>query len=76
LTADRPFYPAVSALEISTPLDAFLAFDHQNPTDIDEDTTISSRSIVCCNNCNNSTTASPIDNNGSDLETLDHGDAI
>jgi hypothetical protein len=40
LTADRPFYSAVSAFKISTPVDVFIALDHQNPTNIDEDTTI------------------------------------
>jgi hypothetical protein len=40
LTADRPFYYVVSTLETSTPEDAFLALHHQNPTNIDDNTTI------------------------------------
>jgi hypothetical protein len=39
-TADRHCYSAISSLERSTPVDAFGVFDHQNPTNIDEDTTI------------------------------------
>ena len=40
MTAKRPFDSVVSALERSTPVDVFLVLDHQNPTNIDEDTTI------------------------------------
>jgi hypothetical protein len=40
LTANRPFDSVVSALERSTPVDVFLVLYHQNPTNIDEDTTI------------------------------------
>jgi hypothetical protein len=40
LTDDRPFYYAISALERFIQVDAIQAFDHQNLTDIDEDTTI------------------------------------
>jgi hypothetical protein len=40
LTANRQFYSKISAFERSTPVDAFIGLNHQNPTDIDEDTTI------------------------------------
>jgi hypothetical protein len=40
LTADRPFYSKISELERSIPVNAIQAMDHQNLTNIDEDTTI------------------------------------
>jgi hypothetical protein len=71
-------------LERSTSVDVFQVFDLQNPTKIDEDTTILAIIIEhkfvkkpCSpKNCNNATTVRLIHIAGSALENSDHGDAI
>jgi hypothetical protein len=75
-----------SALERSTPLDAFRGFHHQNPINIEEDTTFPAIIIIWtkyfldiyvgCKDCNNSTNTCPIYTTRSVLQHSDCRDSI